>query len=147
MATIYRIIPVQGLNFCAGDVYVGSTRQDIWNRWSKHRNNYHRWQTNLTHNCSSFRLFDKYGVDNCAIVEIEQCPLENRKEREAYWIGFYNGVNKYRLDFNKQEYSRNYHKKWQQDNKERYNEYKRLRYARKKAEKDAKSDCTDESVH
>ena len=146
MATIYRICPLPVLNCNINDIYVGSTTQTLNQRWASHKCEFKRWQTGLARNCSSYRLFEKYGVDNCTILEIERVCIENRKEREAYWIGFHDGVNERRLTFDKREYQREYYiqnrddqnkraSEWEKANRETRNQYRREYCARKRAEK------------
>ena len=36
-----------------------------------------------------YRAFNKYGIENFKIEEIEQCSVENSCEREKYWIEYY----------------------------------------------------------
>ena len=36
-----------------------------------------------------YRAFNKYGIENFKIEEIEQCSVENSCEREKYWIKYY----------------------------------------------------------
>ena len=46
---------------------------------------------------SSYLLFDKYGIDNCEIVWIEDYPCERKEQltaRERYYIENINCVNK-----------------------------------------------------
>jgi len=151
MATIYLIAPIPVLQCEVGDVYIGSTTMSLRNRWSMHKSHFKQWQNGNYGNCSSYRLFEKYGVNNCTYIEIEQCPLENRKERESYWIGFHNGVNVRKLTITEHAGSHEYWREY--DAKRRKNpeyrakqaEHKRDYYARKKAEKltsqQTKADC------
>jgi len=71
MATIYKI-----LSPCLKECYVGSTIQKVEARWSKHRSD----------ETSSSILFEKYGYDNCKFVVLEVCPLEERYEKEQWWL-------------------------------------------------------------
>ena len=128
MATIYLIAPLPMINCDTGDIYVGSTRQKLAQRWSKHKTDYKRWLDGRHNNCSSFRLFEKYGVENCTIIEIERCDVENRYEREAYWIGWYDSVNQRNSTHDRKEYS----KKYQEENRERIAEYARQHYQQNK---------------
>jgi len=177
MATIYLIAPLPVLNCDVNNVYVGSTTQRLRQRWAEHKSGFIRWRNGVHTNCSSFRLFEKYGVENCTIIEIEQCSIETRKERESYWIGFHNAVNQFRLSitahggskeywseysiqhreernkmaieyYNKNREELNKNKnEWRKENRDKHNEYMRSYRARKKAENLAKSGCTHESVN
>jgi len=163
MATIYMILPLPVLQCDVGDVYVGSTTRSLRNRWSHHKSHFKQWLNGKCGNCSSYRLFEKYGVENTTCIEIEQCPLEKRKERESYYIGFYNGVNVRKLTImarggsseycNEYEAHRRENPEYREKQAEQAREYyvrnleenpefrakkteqARKRYARKKAEK------------
>lgn len=145
MATIYLIAPLPVLNCDVNDVYVGSTIQPLTKRLKGHRGHYNFWLKGRTTFCSSFQLFDKYGVENCAIIEIEQCPIEMRKEREAHWIGVYASLNKNKLTFERKEYMVEYNRTYKQKNQETHRQYsseyyyknRELILARKKAKRES----------
>jgi len=131
MATIYRICPKPMLNCNINDIYVGSTTQTLRQRFSLHKCNYNRWKNDIGGTCSSYKLFEKYGVDNCTIIEVERCCLQTRKERESYWIGFHNGVNERRLTITAHRNS----PQWDNENRETHNQQNRNYRARKRAAK------------
>lgn len=79
MATIYKI-----LSPCLQECYVGSTIQRVEKRWI-----HHRCKNNET---TSKKLFNTYGVQNCKFVVMEVCPIEERKEKEQWWIDHSVGV-------------------------------------------------------
>lgn len=37
-----------------------------------------------------YKAFNKYGIENFTIEEIEQCSNEELDNREIYWINFFN---------------------------------------------------------
>jgi hypothetical protein len=65
---------------------------------AEHRKDYKRFKTGATTVvCSSFKLLDEYGIDNCKIELVEAYPCENKEElrkREGYWIKLEECVNK-----------------------------------------------------
>ena len=105
------------------------------------------------YNFTSFQLFDKYGVDNCKIILIENVCAKSKDEliaRETYYIRNMKCVNCRIEDRTEQEYyqdniekikeyKRNYHiknkenicektMKYYNDNREEINEKRRLVY-------------------
>lgn len=66
-AKIYRV-------YCGEEQYIGSTIRPLSERMNEHRQDYKRRKS-----CSSAVLFDKYGVENCKIELIEDCPCERRE--------------------------------------------------------------------
>ena len=125
---IYIIEPT--VEHPATDVYVGSTKNTLGVRFSQHK---------YELNCSSKILFEKYGVENCRIRELECCDLENRFVREDHWIKTMSGVNQKASAFDKVEYLRKYYeenrerinessRKYQKEHRERINECHRKRY-------------------
>jgi hypothetical protein len=87
-AKIYTIVPLPCVACDVGDVYVGSTTQSLSQRFNQHKSN------SLRSRCSSAILFEKYGEDKLTIMLLEECPVENRCERERHWIETMGGVNK-----------------------------------------------------
>ena len=80
-------------------IYIGSTtKAQLSQRMTAHRCSYKRWkagtQTTIT---TSFLLFEEYGVENCQIVLLEDCPCESKDQlsaREAHYIRTLACVNK-----------------------------------------------------
>jgi hypothetical protein len=108
-ATIYAISPKTGITCPPNRLYVGSTARRLGQRLAEHKKDYKRHCIGLGTRCSSFQLFEEYGIDNLQIVEIEKCDMAIRKERERYWIREMDSVNERRLDFNTQQFMRNYY--------------------------------------
>ena len=93
---IYRIEPV--CEYEEGDIYIGSTTQDLLcKRLRNHRNGYNLWKNGIGNRCMSYVLFDKYGMDRCKILLVENVnasSLDDLKSREAYYIRTLKCVNK-----------------------------------------------------
>ena len=68
-------------------VYIGSTtKQYLSQRMDKHRSCYKN-KDSQKGKCTSFKLFDEYGVDNCNILLIEKFSCSSKDElvaREAF---------------------------------------------------------------
>jgi len=79
-------------------IYIGSTtKAQLSQRMSKHRSNYKCWKVGKAKLVTSFQLFDEYGLENCSIVLLEDCPCETidqLKSREAFYIKSLTCVNK-----------------------------------------------------
>ena len=110
MVTIYCIEDCNSLK------YVGSTKQKLNRRLSRHKSDKKR-----NHWCSSSKL----DLDNCKIYSLETDVSEkDKKERERYWINHIDCVNKYKLNGRNKE-------KWKeyiQKNKDKKKEYDKERY-------------------
>ena len=103
---------------------MGSTKGGVEYRWRKHRDKINK--------CRSQVLFEKYGYDNCKFVVMEVCPLEERLEKEQWWLDHAVGaVNKFRVIRNKEQ-KKAYDKEWRETNKERYKQQRRAKYEAKK---------------
>mgnify|MGYP003661285331 CR=1 FL=1 len=62
---IYRI-----WTLLSDEIYIGSTADTLSNRFCKHKSSYKRWLKNKDDNktyMTSFKLFEKFGVENCKI--------------------------------------------------------------------------------
>ena len=76
---IYKIT-----NLINGKLYIGLTTNTIQQRWYYHLKDLEKKKSAL------YNAMNKYGVKNFKIETIEQCTLSNVREREKYWISFYN---------------------------------------------------------
>ena len=142
MATIYLIAPLPVLNCDINDIYVGSTTRRLRQRWNGHKCNFGKWQNGVRGGCSSFRLFEKYGVENCTIIEVERCDVENKFQRERYYFDTIECVNEIRPFVSTQQHrmeKREYCKEWRKKNNKYCKEFDKIR-------RPSKSDCTRESV-
>ena len=68
---IYKIVPK--CEHEENEIYIGSTKQPLSVRLSKHKHDYKRWKDGRYNYVSSFNLFDKYGLNDCEIIELEKC--------------------------------------------------------------------------
>ena len=127
-----KIYKIECLNGDADDIYVGSTTKEFLSqRMTKHRGGYKRWLNKQLDYMSSFKLFEKYGVDNCIITLIESVnanTLDELKAREAHYIRTLNCVNRNIPLRTIQEY----HVKYYEDNKDKIKEYKNQYYENNK---------------
>ena len=93
---VYKIQPIN--NADDDPVYIGSTtKKYLSQRMTKHRGNYKQWVNGKGHEYTAFNLFDKYGLDGCEIVLIENINCNSKDEllqREKYHIQNSNCVNK-----------------------------------------------------
>jgi hypothetical protein len=86
---IYKIIALTD-NFDINDIYFGSTiEKRLSNRFAGHKCRYKRWIEGLEKsNRSSYYIFEKYGLENCKIVLIEEISFfhidELRKKENEY---------------------------------------------------------------
>lgn len=136
MATIYKISSP-----CLQECYVGSTKNNVERRWLQHKNKKNDTKSKI--------LIEKYGVDNCKFMVIEECQIEEQHIREQWWldnsIGVVNKKNaigsiertKYVTNLwreaNKEKLKQQY-KVWSEVNKEKRNQAKRTHRANKKKE-------------
>lgn len=101
------------------EIYIGSTTNNrLSERMSKHRNTFN-YKDKYTHHyqTTAFILFEKYGIENCIIELIENCPCNNKdelKKREGFFIRQFNCVNRNITDRTREEY--------RQENKEKINQ-------------------------
>jgi hypothetical protein len=117
-----KIYKIEAINGEEGDIYIGSTTKELLSqRMTAHRCNYKYWLKCEVFKISSYILFEKYGVENCRIVLIENVnatSLDELKAREAFYI-------KSMLCINKNIPMRT-KKEWREDNKETLKEYQKL---------------------
>ncbi len=126
ISKIYKIEPT--CDHPEEDIYIGSTtKKYLSQRMDTHRNNYKLWKDGKTNKTSSYDLFDKYGIDNCVILLIENCKCETIDElrsREGHFIKTMKCVNKCVAGRSKKESDKNYY----ENNKERCSEKSKIYY-------------------
>ena len=91
-AKIYKICSDLG-----PEIYIGSTVQSLSKRKGGHKSEYKRCLNNKNYPTSSGILFEKYGVENCKIILIEEYPCDSKEkmlQREQYYIDTTDNVNK-----------------------------------------------------
>ena len=133
---VYKIIPKCEHN--EGDVYFGSTKIPLKIRWRTHMSSYRRWKNGKANKVYCFILFDKYGIENCEIIaleEFENLTNEALKEKEVSFINSFKCVNKNKPNrTNKQYYIDNregclkYNKEYYIDNKEHLTFFKNKKF-------------------
>lgn len=79
---IYKIT-----NLINGKCYIGQTSRTIEERFKQHLKDSKKEERI---NYPLYRAFNKYGLNNFEIIEIEKCEIEKLNEREVYWIDYYN---------------------------------------------------------
>jgi len=101
-------------------VYYGSTtKKYLSQRMDKHRGDYKQWLEGKCNLVMSYKMFEEYGIENCKIVLIENCPCESKDEltsRESYYIRNFDCVNK--------NIPGRTNKEWREDNRVKLVEYK-----------------------
>ncbi len=110
------------------EIYFGSTIENIDIRFSKHKSMYKKYTiNNVEYNkyyCSCYKLFDKYGIDNCNIEIVEE--LENTTKnrllkQENYYINTYYNINE-QNSFRSLEEDKEYYENYRKNNKEKIKE-------------------------
>lgn len=129
---IYKIEPLNGEE---GDIYIGSTTKEyLSQRLDAHRSGFKQFITGKRkHSTTSFKLFEKYGIENCFIVLLELVDAKSKDElhsREAQYIKTLQCINKLiPLRTTKEWYEDNrehikeYNKEYKESNKEKIQEY------------------------
>jgi len=127
---IYKIESIAG----EGEIYIGSTtKQYLCQRMDEHRRSYRRWKEGKTNKTMSFDIFDNFGVENCQIILLENCPCESKDEltkREAHYIKSLKCVNKNIANRNQKQYYEDNKEKlktYREENKEKLKEYKQIK--------------------
>ena len=128
---IYKITDI-GYN----KMYIGSTTQPLHKRFYEHKINYKNWKDGKYKKTTSFNLFDEFGIENCKIELIEECPCENREQlhkKEGEHIKNNVCVNKLIAGRTRQETNKAYTdankdkiKEYHELNKDKIKEYREL---------------------
>jgi len=110
--------------------YVGSTCQELSQRMTDHRSDYKKWKNGKQTKCYSYDLFDKFGVENCKIILLEEYSCDNKiklimKERE--WFDKIGNCNQNKPFISKEEIIE-YKKEWYETNMEQIIKYKKEWY-------------------
>jgi len=128
LSKIYKIVPLNSED--DSDIYIGSTtKSTLAERMAEHRSKYRHWLEGIS-KVSSFRLFDKYGLENCYIFLIEEYPCNTKDElraREGHFIITTPCINKNiagRTDKRYREDNKEKIKQYRDDNKEKIKQYR-----------------------
>ena len=62
----------------ANKMYIGSTYQELKDRFNNHRNMYHLYLKGNFNYVSVFMIFDEFGIENCEIQLIEAYHARHR---------------------------------------------------------------------
>jgi hypothetical protein len=114
--------------------YVGSTIEELSQRMAGHRAFYKSWKKGKGTHIKSYDLFDKFGIENCKIILLEEYPCDSKmkllmKERE--WFDKMECCNKnkpFRLVEEKVEYEKEYQKEYRDEHKEIIAEKAKIHY-------------------
>ena len=141
---IYKIIAIID-GVIQPKCYIGASIQKyLCRRFAQHKDGYNNYKKGKLHkSCSSFDLFDEYGVENTKIELIEYCKCESKEElfrKELETIKSTEGcVNRHIAVFqtpsNKEEKKKHlqaYKKQYQIKNKERISAYMKNYLLRRK---------------
>ena len=76
---IYRIVP--NCDHEPHEQYIGSTVKGFLSqRLATHRCDYKKYLQGLRGNITSFKLFEKYGMENCSIILVENVNANSKEE-------------------------------------------------------------------
>lgn len=123
--SIYIVKPKQA--YLRGEIYVGSTQKSKEEAFREDRCQYKLYLEKKFHYVTMFRLFDKYGPENCEmeiIATYDNISKEELRKKEEAVRSRTECVNKnraYRSSDDKIEYFRQYY----QANKQKWKEYKK----------------------
>ncbi len=108
--------------------YYGSTAETLSQRMSRHRSGYRQYKSRNCDKCTSYDIFDKYGIENCKIELVELYPCASKielKKREGEHIKNNSCVNKIIAGRTSPE--------WAKDNRNLMNAYNQKYYNSNKA--------------
>jgi hypothetical protein len=141
---VYKIQPI--MEHDENDIYIRSTtKQYLSQRMENHRSKYKLWKKGKGTKYMCYELFNKYGIENCQILLIENVHANSEDElvsREGYYIRNMKCINKNIPDRTKKEYYIN--------NKEIIKEYKHKYYINNKEiikEKQSKKHFCECGIH
>jgi hypothetical protein len=119
---IYKIEPI--VEHEPHEIYIGSTTKErLCQRMAYHKRDYNRWKNGKHNKVTVYDIFDKYGVHNCNIYLIENCPCNTKDElnsKEGHYIRTLECINRYIPDRTLQEYNKYYYEKNKDDIKQRH---------------------------
>ena len=107
--------------------YVGSTCESLSQRMARHRKEYRNYLKGCKYFITSFNIFNEFGIDNCKIELLENCPcdtVEELRKREGHYKQSLDCVNKQTPGRTQAEY--------REQNREQINQQKRDHYWKNK---------------
>ena len=133
LAKIYKIEALNPEH--ESDVYIGSTCEpSLAHRMAGHRRTYKQWKKGNYSHVRSFDLFDKYGIDNCNILLIDEFPCETKdqlRKKEGYYIKNIPCVNKNIPSRSTKEFQKQYrdnHKDYFEQYRNNHKEYSKTKF-------------------
>ena len=103
---VYKIEPI--VEHSENEIYVGSTAEKyLKRRFSGHKSDYYKWKDGKCNKVMAYDLFDKYGIENCQIILLENANVKNIDEliaRENHYIKLIPCINKIIVGRTKKEY-------------------------------------------
>lgn len=85
---IYKIICCLDSDF----VYIGSTFNELKQRFQGHKNQYKLWLKDKKNNLSTYPYFDKYGIDNFKIILIKSYKVCRELQRDNTHLKVYEQI-------------------------------------------------------
>ncbi len=116
---VYKIITAQ-----SNEVYIGSTFNKLKHRFHCHKNDYRRWKSEGARWCSSYELFEKYGIENCKMMLIKEYEVIDRNHLSVYetlWIKKLKSINE--VEPSGGLLKKQYQKKYREENKDKIKKY------------------------
>ena len=77
--------------------YIGSTTDILSKRFQNHKTGYKSWKNGKLGCVSIYKYFDKYGIENFYIVELQRYEITDKQELRKYeqeWIDKTECINK-----------------------------------------------------
>jgi hypothetical protein len=95
----YQIYKIEPMKNCAdGDIFIGHTSlRSLYRAMSKQRNDYDSWKNGTRNNNTCYQIFDKYGINKCKIILLENIQCESKDQlykRVVHYIETLKCVNK-----------------------------------------------------
>jgi hypothetical protein len=88
---IYKIV-----NNCDNMIYIGSTKKKLSRRFEEHKNSYI-----LNNYCSSAKIFEKYGLNNCKIERIASYLVKSFFEQVTWEQYHYDELKDFLVNINR----------------------------------------------
>ena len=136
---IYKIICRLDSNF----VYIGSTFNELKQRWNMHKNQYTKYLKDGSNFMSTHKYYTKYGIENFKIILIKSYKVIRESQRdnahlrvyEQLWLNKTKKAVNIHKAFNPLYNKKIYHKKYNELNKEKLNEKSKENYYNNNKEK------------
>ena len=103
--------------------YIGSTCESLSQRMTRHRKGYRNYLKGGKYFITFFNIFDEFGIDNCLVELIENCPcdtVEELRKREGHYKQSTGCVNKQTPGRTYAEYREHYREQINQQKRDHY---------------------------